>query len=162
MPRSRPFFSSVLLSLALAGAASALVACKKEPAPSSSAAEVAKDVAQGTSGTAGTAGTAGAAAAGGGSPAEQEARALFEGTCAICHGATGAGDGAASANLNPKPRNYTDKAWQASVTDDDLRNIILQGGAAVGKSPTMPGQPQLKDKPEVVSALVGIIRGFGK
>lgn len=158
MPRSRSFFSSVLLSLALAGAASALVACKKDPAPSSSAAEVAKDVAQGASGTAGTAG----AAAGGGSPAEQEARALFEGTCAICHGATGAGDGAASANLNPKPRNYTDKAWQASVTDDDLRNIILQGGAAVGKSPTMPGQPQLKDKPEVVSALVAIIRGFGK
>lgn len=155
MQRSRSFFSSVLLSLALAGAASALVACKKEPAPSSSAAEVAKDVAQGASGTSGT-------AAGGGSPAEQEARALFEGTCAICHGATGAGDGAASANLNPKPRNYTDKAWQASVTDDDLRNIILQGGAAVGKSPTMPGQPQLKDKPEVVSALVGIIRGFGK
>lgn len=156
MPRSRSFFSSVLLSLALGGAASALVACKKDPAPSSSAAEVAKDVAQGGSGT------AGAAAAGGGSPAEQEARALFEGTCAICHGATGAGDGAASANLNPKPRNYTDKAWQASVTDDDLRNIILQGGAAVGKSPTMPGQPQLKDKPEVVSALVAIIRGFGK
>lgn len=159
MQRSRSFFSSVLLSLCLAGAASALVACKKEPAPSSSAAEVAKDVAQ--QGGAGTAGASGAAA-GGGSPAEQEARALFEGTCAICHGATGAGDGAASANLNPKPRNYTDKAWQASVTDDDLRNIILQGGAAVGKSPTMPGQPQLKDKPEVVSALVGIIRGFGK
>ena len=65
MQRSRSFFSSVLLSLSLAGVASALVACKKEPAPSSSAAAVAKDVAQGGPGTSGTSGTS----AGGGSPA---------------------------------------------------------------------------------------------
>ncbi len=145
-------FSSVLLALGVAFAGSALVACKKEPAPTSAAAEVGKTLVQGEQG----------GAAAGGSAAEQEARALFDGTCAICHGPSGAGDGAAAANLNPKPRNYTDKAWQSSVTDDDLRSIILQGGAAVCKSPTMPGQPQLKDKPEVVNALVAIIRGFGK
>ena len=52
--------------------------------------------------------------------------------------------------------------WQASVTDDDLRNIIKFGGAAVGKSAVMPGAPQLKNKPEVIDELVKIIRNFGK
>ena len=64
--------------------------------------------------------------------------------------------------LTPKPRNYTDKTWQASVTDDQIRKTIVMGGAAVGKSPVMPAQPQLKEKPEVVAALVQIIRTFGR
>jgi mono/diheme cytochrome c family protein len=92
----------------------------------------------------------------------QAARRLFDTTCAVCHGANGHGDGVAAAALNPKPRNYSDKAWQASVTDSELRAIIVQGGAAVGKSPTMPGQPMLKAQPEVVDALIAIIRDFGK
>jgi hypothetical protein len=68
----------------------------------------------------------------------------------------------AVAGLNPKPRNYTDPAWQASVTDDQIKEIILKGGAGMGKSPLMPAQPQLGDKPEVLDGLVKIIRGFGK
>jgi mono/diheme cytochrome c family protein len=91
-----------------------------------------------------------------------EARSVFQTLCATCHGPKGLGDGQAAAALDPKPRNYTDKAWQASVTDDDLRNIIKFGGAAVGKSAVMPGAPQLKDKPEVIDELVKIIRNFGK
>jgi len=67
-----------------------------------------------------------------------------------------------AASLTPKPRDYTDKAWQASVTDDQIAKTILMGGAAVGKSPVMPAQPQLKEKPEVVNELVKIIRGFAK
>jgi cytochrome c5 len=95
--------------------------------------------------------------------AQAEARQLFDTTCAICHGANGHGDGPGAAAINPKPRNYTDKAWQASVTDDDLRKIILQGGAAVGKSPLMPpGRADLKTKPLVLNALVALIRDFGK
>lgn len=92
--------------------------------------------------------------------ADEQAKKMFQTVCAMCHGADGTGNGPASANLNPKPRNYTDAAWQASVTDDDLRKIILHGGQAVGKSATMPGQPQLKDQPEVLDALVKLIRGF--
>src|SRR5262245_26922072 len=91
-----------------------------------------------------------------------EARRTFQTICATCHGPGGKGDGTAAANLNPKPRNYTDKAWQASVTDDDIKKIILTGGAAVGKSATMPAQPQLANQPDVVDELVKIIRGFGK
>ncbi len=95
------------------------------------------------------------------SPTE-EARTIFQSVCATCHGQDGLGDGPGAAALNPKPRNYTDKAWQASVTDDQIKQTILMGGAAVGKSPAMPAQPQLKEKPEVVEALVRIIRTFGK
>jgi cytochrome c553 len=95
------------------------------------------------------------------SPTE-EAHTTFKTICATCHGESGTGNGPAAATLNPKPRNYTDRTWQASVTDDQIRNTILMGGAAVGKSPAMPAQPQLKEKPEVVAAMVQIIRTFGK
>jgi mono/diheme cytochrome c family protein len=91
-----------------------------------------------------------------------QAQDMFGNVCAMCHGVSGAGDGPAAANLNPKPRNYTDPTWQASVTDDQIRKTILEGGQAVGKSPMMPGQPQLKDQPEVLDNLVKMIRGFGK
>lgn len=87
---------------------------------------------------------------------------MFNTLCSTCHGNSGKGDGAAAASLNPKPRDYTDKAWQASVTDDQLRTIIVQGGAAVGKSNLMPPSPQLADKPQVVDELVKIVRSFAK
>jgi mono/diheme cytochrome c family protein len=70
-----------------------------------------------------------------------EARTTFRTVCASCHGERGHGDGAAAAALNPRPRNYADKAWQASVTDEQIRKTILEGGAAVGKSPRMPANP---------------------
>ena len=90
------------------------------------------------------------------------AQQMFATVCATCHGTDGSGNGPAAENLNPKPRNYTDPAWQASVTDDEIKKIILLGGQAVGKSAMMPGQPQLKDEPEMLDGLVKIIRGFAK
>jgi mono/diheme cytochrome c family protein len=95
-------------------------------------------------------------------PSAEEARQTFHTLCITCHGETGHGDGIASVNLDPKPRNYTDKAWQKSVTDDQIRAIILGGGASVGKSPAMPASPQFKNKPEVVDELVRIVRRFGE
>jgi cytochrome c553 len=92
----------------------------------------------------------------------EEAETMFKTVCAACHGESGTGNGPAAAALDPKPRNYTDKTWQASVTDDQIANTILLGGAAVGKSPAMPAQPQLREKPEVVAELVKIIRKFGQ
>ena len=109
---------------------------------------------------------AGAPGAPAGGPAvagvNEEAKLLFQNVCATCHGPDGTGNGPAAASLNPKPRNYTDAAWQASVTDDELKKTILLGGQAVGKSPMMPGNPNLKDKPEVIDGLVAIVRSFGK
>ena len=90
------------------------------------------------------------------------AQLTFSTMCATCHGTDGKGNGPAAAALNPKPRDYTDPAWQASITDDQIKETIVKGGQGVGKSPTMPGQPQLKGQPEVLDGLVQIIRKFGK
>jgi len=88
------------------------------------------------------------------------AKKYFTQNCVVCHGADGKGDGPGAANLTPKPQNYTDPKWQAKVKDDELKNAIVKGGAAVGRSPIMPAHPDLKKKPEVVDALVKLIRGF--
>lgn len=93
---------------------------------------------------------------------EGMARKEFEQRCATCHGNGGKGDGPGAANLTPKPRDYTDKTWQQSVTDDQIRKTILMGGAAVGKSPNMPASPDLESKPRVVDALVKHVRKFGQ
>ena len=90
------------------------------------------------------------------------AQLMFSAVCASCHGTEGKGNGPAAAVLNPKPRDYTDPAWQASITDDQIKETIVKGGQGVGKSPTMPGQPNLKSQPEVLDGLVQIIRTFGK
>jgi mono/diheme cytochrome c family protein len=90
------------------------------------------------------------------------AKETFDTRCATCHGPSGKGDGAAAATLNPKPRNYADKAWQTSVTDEQIRKTIVQGGAAVGKSPLMPAGADLDATPGLVDGLVKIIRDFGK
>ncbi|HMQ22463.1 MAG TPA: hypothetical protein PKE00_08245 [Planctomycetota bacterium] len=95
------------------------------------------------------------------SPAARvEAHQVFKTICTPCHGDTGHGDGPAAVTMDPKPRSFSDPDWQASVTDDHIKKVIVYGGAAVGKSPAMTGQPQLKDKPEVVDALVERIRKY--
>jgi mono/diheme cytochrome c family protein len=94
----------------------------------------------------------------GGDPVAK-AKDIFRNRCVPCHGALGQGDGPASATLNPKPRKYADPEWQASVTDEYIEKIIKYGGAAVGKSPAMPNNPDLSD-PAVVAALKDIVRGF--
>ena len=65
----------------------------------------------------------------------------------MCHGESGKGDGPASVALNPKPRNYTDKEWQKTVTDEQIKEDDRGGGgASMGKSPLMPAQADLSLK----------------
>ena len=94
--------------------------------------------------------------------ATAEAAEIYETRCAVCHGMSGDGDGTGSASLDPKPRKLTDPEWQESVTDDYIAKIIVYGGAAVGKSPTMPGNPDLDAKPAVVNAIVTYVRDLSK
>ncbi|GIW73099.1 MAG: hypothetical protein KatS3mg102_2641 [Planctomycetota bacterium] len=114
--------------------------------------------------SAGTGPRQAAAAASGGSTitaaARAEAKTIFQTRCAVCHGEQGRGDGPGSAGLDPKPRNFQDADWQASVTDEHIEKIIVYGGAAVGRSPTMPGNPDLQGKPAVVAALREYIRNL--
>ena len=134
----------------------ASAACSKpedKTAPPSTPAATATPQATTTSESTGSGGSGGNGAA--------EAKTIFASRCSTCHGTEGKGNGPAAITLNPKPRNYTDAAWQKSVTDDHIREIIVKGGQAVGKSPLMPPNPDLENKPDVVTALVAIVRSFG-
>jgi mono/diheme cytochrome c family protein len=102
------------------------------------------------------------APAGANAAAEAEAKQIFETRCTTCHGPLGAGDGPASAGLTPPPRNFQEATWQTSVTDAHIEQIIQYGGAAVGKSPAMPANPDLMAKPEVVAALRAHVRGLAQ
>lgn len=57
--------------------------------------------------------------------------------CVSCHGLSGKADTPAALALNPKPRNFTDAAWQDKVSDEHIKTVILKGGASVGLSPSM-------------------------
>jgi mono/diheme cytochrome c family protein len=89
-----------------------------------------------------------------------EAKQIFATRCTPCHGPEGKGDGPASKGLTPPPRNFSDATWQQSVTDDHIEKIIQYGGAAVGKSPAMPANPDLPSKPAVVTALRTHVRSL--
>ncbi len=93
---------------------------------------------------------------------EAAAKKYFAMKCEVCHGKTGAGDGAGAAALDPKPRNFSDAAWQGEVTDEHIAKVIVEGGAAAGKSAAMPPNPDLKGKDDQVKELVKLIRGFKK
>lgn len=65
------------------------------------------------------------------------APSVYVSRCAGCHGDDGRGRGEA--------RNLRDPAWQRSVSDDDLRDVIRRGGAARGLKSVMPANPQLSE-----------------
>jgi mono/diheme cytochrome c family protein len=92
-------------------------------------------------------------------PNVEKGKEIFAQRCVACHGATGGGDGPASAALSPKPRKFADPDWQKQVTDEYIEKIVKLGGASVGKSPAMPSNPDLND-PQVVAGLRTVVRSF--
>jgi mono/diheme cytochrome c family protein len=91
-----------------------------------------------------------------------QAREMFTTKCSKCHGINGAVNGLSSDSLSPRPHKYTDPAWQASVSDEQIKEIILRGGVNMGMSPAMPGYPTLRHRPELLDGLVKLIRSFAK
>lgn len=89
-----------------------------------------------------------------------EGRELFAQRCVTCHGEQGNGKGPAGAALQPPPRNFTDKSWQAATSDQRIEQVVSYGGAAVGLSPIMPAQPDLANDPAKLAALVAYVRTF--
>ena len=65
-------------------------------------------------------------------------KAKYDANCIGCHGATGKGDGAAAAALNPKPQDHTDGKTMNALSDKYLFDIIKDGGAAQKKAAIMP------------------------
>lgn len=90
----------------------------------------------------------------------KRAHAIYQERCASCHGVKGDGNGLGAAFIKPKPRDYTDTVWQKSVTDEELTEIIVKGGAAVGKSYMMPASRDLAKKADIIKGLVYMVRAF--
>lgn len=72
-----------------------------------------------------------------------DAAAAFAANCSPCHGAGGRGDGVVAASLNPRPADFTDAAFWRTRTEDLVIRTIREGGAAVGKSASMPAWSSL-------------------
>jgi mono/diheme cytochrome c family protein len=85
----------------------------------------------------------------------------FEQFCAPCHDADGTASGPGATALNPKPRNFTDAKWQASVDDAHIAKVIKEGGASVGLSASMaPWGSTLSDAD--IKEVVKWVRHFNK
>ncbi|MCO5170701.1 MAG: PQQ-dependent sugar dehydrogenase [Planctomycetes bacterium] len=91
-------------------------------------------------------------------PATGGVAGKYEAVCARCHGIDGRGEASLGAGVAPRP-DFTDPAWQALRTDDELRRVVLEGGAAAGKSRDMPAWQGFFDDDEM-DALIELIRGF--
>lgn len=92
--------------------------------------------------------------------ASSTAAGKFEMVCSRCHGLDGKGERQQDAQdgLAQRP-DFTDPAWQAKVSDADIRKIVLEGGAAIGKSRDMPSFRGFLDEEEL-RQMVEHIRGF--
>lgn len=90
-----------------------------------------------------------------------EGKQTFTQFCGTCHGNTGLGDGPAAAALNPKPRNLQDADYMNTKTDEQLFNVIKNGGAENGFSPIMPPWgASLND--ETIQSVVMYIRSLSE
>ncbi len=90
------------------------------------------------------------------------AKEFFGTYCSTCHGKEGTGDGAESANLSPKPRNFHDAKWRIMATWERVHKVISKGGAAAGLSPLMAPSPLYQNQPGVINALTQLCLDFGK
>ncbi|MCY4514317.1 MAG: cytochrome c [Candidatus Tectomicrobia bacterium] len=94
------------------------------------------------------------------SPAEaadvEAGKVLYEQRCAPCHGTDGKANTPTAQALQPPPRDHTDGVYMNGLTDSHLFRVIKDGGPAVGKSPIMPPQFDLKE--EQLNNIVAFLR----
>lgn len=88
-----------------------------------------------------------------------QGRKAFNRYCAPCHGNGGAGDGYNAKNLDPHPRDLTDKKekYMAKLTNQEIYDVIEKGGRGVDLSSMMPSWGKVFSEQEIWS-LVAYIR----
>ena len=74
-----------------------------------------------------------AAKAASNAPAGDLGTQVFRQRCVLCHGAEGRGDGIGGKALNPRPRNFHDRAYMSTRTDAQLSQVIHDGKGAMPK-----------------------------
>lgn len=157
MTRAR-WGSVLVLILAMAGGAS----CGKRETPSVQGADSTGAGGAGSTSVAASAPGAGQAAA---APdtlmlftyAQRRGMRLFRHYCVVCHGEDGAGDGFNAYNLDPAPRDLTDRKYQKAISDETLEEVVTQGGRGMNKSVLMPAYGKTLSKDQI-SDLVAFIR----
>jgi mono/diheme cytochrome c family protein len=83
-------------------------------------------------------------------------KAVFAQTCATCHGPEGRGDGPGGTGLNPKPRNFTEKAaWKNGTRLEDIYKTLDEGI----KGSSMVSYNYLTKKDRM--ALAHVVQSFG-
>lgn len=87
----------------------------------------------------------------------EQGRAIYKANCAACHGDGGKGDGPAAGALKPPPRDHTDPVYMETLTDKNIADVIVMGGAIKGR-PLMPSHPQLRGAE--LDALVLFVRSL--
>ena len=80
---------------------------------------------------------------------------MFAQRCALCHGPDGHGDGPGSKALNPKPRNFHDKAYMSTRTDAQLLETIHKGKGVMPKWGGVLSEAE-------ITAVLAHIRDLGK
>ena len=71
--------------------------------------------------------------------AAEDVEKVFKFYCSQCHGLGGKGDGPnVTKDFPVSPRNFTSAEEMNKLTDADLKNVILDGGPSMSKSPMMP------------------------
>lgn len=90
---------------------------------------------------------------------ERQGKLLFDKYCAICHGAEGKGDGFNAFNLDPKPKDLSEKHYMEAFTDAMLFQTISQGGKGTNKSVLMPGWGGTLNRQDI-SYLIAYVRSL--
>jgi mono/diheme cytochrome c family protein len=90
-----------------------------------------------------------------GSP--EKGKALYDGHCASCHGASGNGQGPQAQGMSPVPTDFTNAAAMNARTDSDLQMPILQGKYGTA----MPGYGTVLS-PDEVESLVLFLRTLAR
>ena len=81
---------------------------------------------------------------------------LFAQSCATCHGPDGKGDGPGGMGLNPKPRNFTEKAaWKNGTRVEEIYKTLDEGI----KGSSMASYTNLSKKDRM--ALVHVVQSLG-
>jgi mono/diheme cytochrome c family protein len=83
------------------------------------------------------------------------ARKVWGYDCAICHGATGDGNGEIAHDMKPPPKDYRDPAALKDFSDGELFYIIQKG------KDQMPSEGE-RAKPEEIWNMVTLVRSFAK
>ncbi len=89
------------------------------------------------------------------------AQGLYAEHCAVCHGATGKGDGPGARVLGRQMPDFTDAEAMRQVNDEFLFEIIEKGGSQFGRSNAMPAWGMRLSDAEIRD-LVTLIRSLAR